>query len=78
MKWVFESSLAAVTRRSGKMTICSSLVAVTQWRRVGWRWGVCQGLHPQVCAARGALIQCSANRIDEIFADDHLVYLLGN
>ncbi|CAA7397917.1 unnamed protein product [Spirodela intermedia] len=55
MKWVVESSLAAVTRRSGKTATLrlSGGSAVTQWRGAGWRWGACQGLHPQVRAARG-------------------------
>ncbi|CAA7405828.1 unnamed protein product [Spirodela intermedia] len=52
MKWVVESSPVAITRRSRKMATFP-LTTVTRWRRVGWRWGVCQGLHPQVRAARG-------------------------
>ncbi|CAA7401818.1 unnamed protein product [Spirodela intermedia] len=52
MKWVVESSPAAVTRRSGK-TATFSAAAITRRRGAGWRWGTCQGLHPQVRAARG-------------------------
>ncbi|CAA7392187.1 unnamed protein product [Spirodela intermedia] len=60
MKWVVESSPVAVTRRSGKTATLqlSGGCHLTErgWMgRVGagWRWGVCQGLHPQVRAARG-------------------------
>ncbi|CAA7401711.1 unnamed protein product [Spirodela intermedia] len=52
MKWVVESSPAAVTRRSGK-TATFSPAAVTRRRGAGWRWGACQGLHPQVRVVRG-------------------------
>ncbi|CAA6674624.1 unnamed protein product [Spirodela intermedia] len=37
MKWVVESSPAAVTRRSGKRRLCGSLAAVTRRRGAGWR-----------------------------------------
>ncbi|CAA7388238.1 unnamed protein product [Spirodela intermedia] len=56
MKWVVESSPAAVTRRSGKtatLRLSGSPAAVTRRRGAGWRWGACQGLHPQVRVARG-------------------------
>ncbi|CAA6674020.1 unnamed protein product [Spirodela intermedia] len=55
MKWVVESSPVAVTRRSGKTATLqlSGGSAVTRRRGAGWRWGACQGLHPQVRAARG-------------------------
>ncbi|CAA6658082.1 unnamed protein product [Spirodela intermedia] len=49
---------------------------VTRRRGAGWRWGVCQGLHPQVRAARGGSsshLQCSVNRVDEILADDPVI-----
>ncbi|CAA7411122.1 unnamed protein product [Spirodela intermedia] len=39
MKWVVESSPAAVTRRSGK-TATFSLMTVTRQRGARWRWGV--------------------------------------
>ncbi|CAA6675676.1 unnamed protein product [Spirodela intermedia] len=48
MKWVVESSPAAVTRRSEKRRLCGSPAAVTRRRGAGWR-----ELHPQVRAARG-------------------------
>ncbi|CAA6673428.1 unnamed protein product [Spirodela intermedia] len=41
-------------RICGKMQLCGSLTAVTQQRGVGWRWGTCQGAHPQVCARGGS------------------------
>ncbi|CAA6674375.1 unnamed protein product [Spirodela intermedia] len=37
MKWVVESSPAAVTRRSGKTATSRSSAAVTRRRGVGWR-----------------------------------------
>ncbi|CAA7411081.1 unnamed protein product [Spirodela intermedia] len=53
MKWVVESSPVAVTRQTEKRRLCGSPMVVTRWRGAGWRWGACQGLHPQVRAARG-------------------------
>ncbi|CAA7405839.1 unnamed protein product [Spirodela intermedia] len=38
---------------SEKRRLCGSPAAVTRQRGAGWRWGACQGLHPQVHAARG-------------------------
>ncbi|CAA6674196.1 unnamed protein product [Spirodela intermedia] len=53
MKWVIDSSPVAVTRQSRKTATLRSLAAVTRRRGAGWRWGACQGLHPQVRVARG-------------------------
>ncbi|CAA6674901.1 unnamed protein product [Spirodela intermedia] len=53
MKWVVESSLAVVTRQSGKTVTLRLFGGCHRWRGAGWRWGACQGLHPQVCAVRG-------------------------
>ncbi|CAA6675713.1 unnamed protein product [Spirodela intermedia] len=43
MKWVVESSPAAVTRGAEKRRLCGSPAAVTRRRGAGWRWGACQG-----------------------------------
>ncbi|CAA6672939.1 unnamed protein product [Spirodela intermedia] len=53
MKWVVESSPVVVTRRTKKRRLCDSPATVTRRRGAGWRWGACQGLHPQVRVARG-------------------------
>ncbi|CAA6672550.1 unnamed protein product [Spirodela intermedia] len=53
MKWVVESSPAAVTRRSGKTATLRLSAAVTRRRGAGWRWARVRELHPQVRAARG-------------------------
>ncbi|CAA7394618.1 unnamed protein product [Spirodela intermedia] len=36
-----------------KRRLCGSLTVVTQQKGARWKWGACQGLHPQVRAARG-------------------------
>ncbi|CAA7405825.1 unnamed protein product [Spirodela intermedia] len=64
----------------GKWQLCSSPVVVTHWREARWRWGGAhvRELHPQVRAARGGSsshLQCSANRVDEIFADDPAILI---
>ncbi|CAA6658010.1 unnamed protein product [Spirodela intermedia] len=38
MKWVVESSSAAVTRRSKKRRLCGSPAAITRQKGAGWRW----------------------------------------
>ncbi|CAA7404037.1 unnamed protein product [Spirodela intermedia] len=60
-KWIKKSSLVLVTYRlrrlspggAEKRRLCGSPAAVTWRSGAGWRWGACQGLHPQVCVIRG-------------------------
>ncbi|CAA7401712.1 unnamed protein product [Spirodela intermedia] len=51
MKWVAESSPAAVTRRSGKMATLQSFAAVTRRRGARWRWGA-STLVAMLCESR--------------------------
>ncbi|CAA6657044.1 unnamed protein product [Spirodela intermedia] len=53
MKWVVESSPAAVTRQSGKTATCGSPAAVTRRRGAGWRWARVSGSFILRSAARG-------------------------